>query len=90
MSIDLLRALAILLFAVCACLFSLSAYYFTAMAHAVDRQLSPSKWTWLFVWSAAQIFHRRYFPESQLRKKWFYSTLGMWLSGILGFVFWTK
>jgi hypothetical protein len=89
-NITLFHTLAAILFTACVVLLGLTGYYFTVMAHEVDRQLPRSRATWFIVWSAAPSFHRKYYPESRLRKKWFYSAIGMWMCGFLGFFFWMK
>jgi hypothetical protein len=84
------HTLAAILFAACVSLLGLTGYYFTVMAREVDGQLPRSRVTWFIVWLAAPTFHRRYYPESWLRKKWLYSAIGMWICGFLGFYFWMK
>jgi len=89
-SIGLFHGVAVILFTACAFFLGATTYYFTVMAREVDRQLPPSRIAWFFAWAAANSLHRRYYPESPLRKKWFCSVIGVWICGLLGFFFWTK
>ena len=88
MTVLFFHAMATVFFAACLCLLGLNVYYFTLMAHEVDRQLPPSRVAWFFFWFAAPSFHYRFYPESRLRKQWLFSAIGMWVCGFLAIHSW--
>ncbi len=71
-------------------LFGLSMYYAHAMNRAVLSRLPPSRWDWLLVWFAVPSMHGFYFPDSTMRKKYYFSSIGMVVCLFVGFRLWMK
>jgi len=83
---------AAILLSACVFLYGLAISYFRVMAQEVYRQLPQSRWSWIVSWFAAHslALHRAYYPDSQLRKKMFFCSIGMLACGFLGFYLWMK
>ena len=71
-------------------LFGLSNYYAYAMNRAVLGRLPASRWNWLLAWIGTPSMRGFYFPESQMRKKYYSCAIGMWVCLYVGFRLWMK
>jgi len=68
----------------------LAEYYSHLMRRQIRGRLPESRWNWLLVWIAIPHMHGFYFPDSQMRKKYYFSIFGTFICGYLAMRVWMK